>query len=425
MEIKVIKTETDFFDIVKNNKYVVVDFFSTDCPPCEKLAPIFERLAIKYTGFQFIKIHRQENRPLAQTLGVSGSPTLLFYINGELQNNRLSGEIAETDFVAILEKISPTRKIRKNKATSEIHDLCIIGTGPAGLTAAVYASRYKIDHVLVGELTGGLMTSSHKICNYPSEIEISGMDLTKKMWDHVNQLQTPFKNTGVTQISKKRAGYELVLSNEEVILTKTILLATGTKHKHLNIENESKLIGRGISYCATCDAAFYTNKTVAVIGGSDSASTAALYLADIAKDVYQIYRGEELRGETAWIDQVKNNLKIKLILNSDITSIQGDQKLESIEIKNISNEISKIVLDGLFVEIGSEPDPILINQLKLKTDEKGYIKTKADQTTNKKGIWAAGDITTGSNSFRQIVTACSEGAIATQDIFKYLKITAL
>jgi thioredoxin reductase (NADPH) len=421
MEIKIIKTEADFNNIINNTKFVVVDFFSTDCPPCEKLAPIFEHLAKQYLNIQFIKLHRQENRPLAQSLGVSGSPTLLFYINGELQDYRLSGEISENDFVAILEKISPATKKTTDKKAAETHDLCIVGTGPAGLTAAVYASRYKIDHVLVGELTGGLMTSSHKICNYPSEIDISGMALTKKMWDHVSYLHSPFKNAGVTQITKKRFGYALTLSNDEVIFARTILLATGTKHKHLNIENESKLVGRGISYCATCDAAFYSDKIVAVIGGSDSASTAALYLADIAKEVYQIYRGDELRGETAWIDQVKSHPKIKLLLKTEIISIKGEQKLEGIEIQTENGEKNLISLNGLFVEIGSEPDPVLINQLKLKTDDKGYINTKPDQSTNRRGVWAAGDITTGSNSFRQIITACSEGAIATQNIFKFLK----
>jgi thioredoxin reductase (NADPH) len=168
---------------------------------------------------------------------------------------------------------------------------------------------------------------------------------------------------------------------------------------------------------------FYRNKTVAVVGGSDSANTAALYLAEVATKVYQIYRGNALRGETAWIDQIKKNPKIELVLNTNITEFVGEKSLEAIKIDRTYNDQSELKIDGLFIEIGSDPDLKLMQQLGLQTSDKGYIVTQPDQTTSRPGIWAAGDITTNSNQFRQIVTACSEGAIAAESIFKHLQKT--
>ncbi|MEA2097872.1 MAG: FAD-dependent oxidoreductase [Patescibacteria group bacterium] len=299
-------------------------------------------------------------------------------------------------------------------------DLCIIGNGPAGLTAAIYAARYGIKQVLVGDLPGGLMTSSHKICNYPSEKEISGMELSQKMVDQVNFLSVPQIMAQVKSISKIDDSYQLDLSNGENIIAKTILIATGTKHRHLNLSREKELIGKGVSYCATCDGMFYKNKVVAVVGGSDSANTSSLYLSQVANMVYQIYRKDALRGETAWINQIKNNQKVKVIYNNEITELIGEEKLLAIELKNEFEGKTKIIIDGLFIEIGSEPDLNLSKQLNLKTDKGGYILTNQDQITSQKGVWAAGDITTNSNSFRQIITACAEGAIATENIFKFL-----
>ncbi|MEA1937379.1 MAG: FAD-dependent oxidoreductase [Patescibacteria group bacterium] len=299
-------------------------------------------------------------------------------------------------------------------------DLCIIGNGPAGLTAAVYAARYGINQVLVGDLPGGLMTSSHKICNYPSEKEISGMELSQKMIDQVNFLSVPQIMAQVKSISKIDNSYQLDLSNGENIITKTILIATGTKHRHLNLSREKELTGKGVSYCATCDGMFYKNKVVAVVGGSDSANTSSLYLSQVADMVYQIYRKDALRGETAWINQIKNNQKVKVIYNNEITELIGEEKLLAIELKNEFEGKTKITIDGLFIEIGSEPDLNLSKQLNLKTDRGGYILTNPDQITSQKGVWAAGDITTNSNSFRQIITACAEGAVAVENIFKFL-----
>jgi len=377
-------------------------------------------MAEVFPSVLFVKAFRQENRDLAKSLDVSGSPTLLFFKDGKLLESRLSGDIEESDLKNILQSLSSENNSDLNTETkSEIqkYDLAIIGNGPAGLTAAIYGARYKINQILIGDLPGGLMTSSHKICNFPSEIEISGSDLAQKMHDQVIALEVPQKNTRINSISQLDGIYNLVLSNGENIQAKAILLATGTKHRHLDLPNEKSLVGRGVSYCATCDAMFYVDKVVAVIGGSDSANTAALHLAQVAKQVYQIYRGTSLRGETAWVDQVKANQKITVLYNTQVLEILGDKKVSGLKISNGT----ELELDGVFVEIGSEPDSTLSNQLSLKMTKGDYIITKENQMTSREGVWAAGDITTNSDSFQQIITACSEGAVAAQSIFKYLR----
>jgi thioredoxin reductase (NADPH) len=302
-----------------------------------------------------------------------------------------------------------------------IIDLCIIGSGPAGMTAAIYASRYKVSQIIVGDMPGGLMTTSHSICNYPSAPGVSGMELSQKIFNQVKSMKVPHQFSLVVDIKEKNGVFHVLLASKEIILAKNILLATGTKHRHLNLANEKELTGKGVVYCATCDAMFYKDKVVAVVGGGDSANTASLYLAKVAKQVYQIYRGDSLRGEVAWIDQIKANKKITVIYNTEIKELIGENKLTAIKLNKDYNGSKKINLDGVFIEIGSEPDPTLIKKLALETDQKGYIITKENQQTSRQGVWAAGDITTNSNQFRQIITACSEGAIAAQDIFTSLQ----
>jgi thioredoxin reductase (NADPH) len=418
MEITYLKNSEELEILKKEYSIVVLDFYSDDCPPCEQLAPIYENAAKSFPLVKFIKAFRQEHRELAESLEVTGSPTILFFKNGQLHNERLSGFIEEPEFIKQLQLLGGKLESLESKTTQ--YDLCIIGNGPAGLSAAVYAGRYKINQVIVGDLPGGLMTSSHKICNFPSEIEISGADLSQKMFDQVSAMNIPHKFTRVEKIEEDGNIFRLTLSNKEIIIAKTILLATGTKHRHLELPKEKELTGKGISYCATCDALFYTNKVVSVIGGSDSANTAALYLAKVASHVYQIYRKDALRGEVAWIDQIKENEKITVLYNTQVTEIIGEEKVTGVKLSQPFNNSNLLEVDGIFVEVGSEPEQTLINQLELAT-ENSYITTSPEQKTSRPKVWAAGDITTGSNSFRQIITACSEGAIAAENIFQHLQ----
>ena len=301
------------------------------------------------------------------------------------------------------------------------YSLIIIGAGPAALTASIYASRYRLDHLIIGESLGGLASEAHKICNFPTEQEISGMGIVEKMKKHGELLGVSLLLDKVTDIEQKRKAFKIITQGGKLFLAKTLLLAVGTKRRQLNLPNENKFIGKGVSYCATCDAMFYQNKTVAVVGGSDSANTASLYLAEIAKKVYQIYRKNKLRGETAWIDQITINKKIEVIYNTEVVGLDGKEKLEKVILSKPYKGQTELVTDGLFIEIGTIPQKNLVNKLSLETNEKGYIKVSPDQKTSCSGIWAAGDITTASNNFCQIITACSEGAIASESIFKFIQ----
>jgi len=171
------------------------------------------------------------------------------------------------------------------------YPLIIIGAGPAGLTASIYASRYHLDHLIIGESLGGLAFEAYKICNFPTEQEISGQKLIEKFNQQIQSLKTPLLTDKVIDISQDKEMIKIVSQKGQIFWAEAVLLAIGTKNRHLNLPEEDKYIGRGISYCATCDAMFYQDKVVAVVGGSDSANTASLYLADIARQVYQIYRG--------------------------------------------------------------------------------------------------------------------------------------
>jgi len=298
------------------------------------------------------------------------------------------------------------------------YSLVIVGAGPAGLTASIYASRYKLNHMVIGETLGGLAFTAHRICNFPTEKEISGADLVAKMRDQVESMGASILIGRIVDISKKEEGFELKSDDGEVFWADTIILANGTEHRKMGLPDEEKYIGKGVSYCATCDAMFFRDKVVAVVGGSDSANTASLYLAELAKKVYQIYRGKELRGETVWVDKVKNNDKIEIIYETEIVGLKGDGKLEAVVLNQNNKEIK---VDGLFIEIGAIPHRDLADRLGLKVNERGYIEVTSDQRTSREGIWAAGDITSGSNNFHQIITACSEGAIAAENVFHFIQ----
>ncbi len=302
-----------------------------------------------------------------------------------------------------------------------MYDVAIIGAGPAGLNASIYAARYGLKPVVVGAIAGGLAGTTHEIGNWLGTEKIGGFELAQNMLTHAKSYHTPIIERIVEDVKAIADGFELKISGFDNIQAKTVLLATGTSHRHLGLPNETKFAGKGLSYCATCDGFFYRDKIVAVIGGNDSAAMSAAYLGDIARKVYLIYRSEPLRAEQVWRDTISKNPKIELVYNSVVDNVFGDEKVSSIKVLNASGISKEIEVDGVFIEIGSEPNSGLFKDLKIDCDNQGYIKIKNDCSTNVPGIWAAGDLSDGSNKFRQIITAASEGAIAAASISKYLK----
>lgn len=299
-------------------------------------------------------------------------------------------------------------------------DLAIVGAGPAGLNASVYASRYGMSNVVIGE-AGGLTTKTHEIGNWLGEEKIGGFEFAQKAEKHARSYGAQLENALVKAIKEENETFILALNNGKEIQAKTILLAMGTGHRHLGVPGEKELQGKGVSYCATCDGFFYRNKTVAVVGGGDSAAGAAVYMADIAEKVYMIYRGEKLRAEDFWIKAIEKNPKIELIYNTNVIEVKGENKIEEIILDKEYAGNKNIRLNGLFIEIGFNPNTLLAQGMGVDLDQEGYIKIDKEGMTSRKGIWAAGDVTDGSNKFKQIITAAAEGAIAANSIQKYLK----
>jgi thioredoxin reductase (NADPH) len=298
----------------------------------------------------------------------------------------------------------------------EHYDVCIVGGGPSGLTAAIYSARYGLHTALISKDIGGMANLAHKIENYPGFIG-SGFELMQKFKKQAEEFNTEFLSSEVSNISKDKTGFVIELKNARVVHSRSVIIALGTEKRKLNVRGEDKFLGKGLSYCATCDANFFKDKVVAVIGGSNSATKAARILSSIAKKVYIIYRGSELRADKIEIDSVKKDKKIKIIYNSIPSAIMGDKNVREIEIA-CSGEKELISVEGIFVEIGSIPLTAIAKKLKIHTDKEGYIEVNADMETNVPGVFAAGDSI--KSKLKQVVVAAAHGAIAGKSAFDYL-----
>lgn len=299
-------------------------------------------------------------------------------------------------------------------------DVAIIGGGPAGLTASIYASRYKLKHQVFASEIGGYLNEIHKIENYPGLLGISGVELAQKFSSHVKDLGGEIVTEEIVKIEKENNHFQLTTGNQNQIKAKMVIFAGGTKARKMNVPGEEQFLGKGVSYCATCDAPFFKDKNVIVIGGGNSAAVASLILSQHASLVKLFYRGEELKCAPAFIEQMESNPKIEIFCCTTLEEIKGDSIVREVIIKE-GGKTKTIKTDGVFIEIGSDPNLEPISNLKIETDSKGYIKTNPDQSTSVEGFYAAGDITTNSNGFRQIITAAAEGAIATLSVFEKLK----
>lgn len=290
------------------------------------------------------------------------------------------------------------------------YDVIIVGTGPGGLTAAVYSYRYNLKTLVIGQLPGGYVGLTHKICNFPGDKGISGPELAMKMFSHVQDIDVDLKQEAVMSISGKNNNF-VVKTDKTEYHGKKVIIATGTEHRKLGLEGEEKFFGRGISYCATCDAGFYKDKVAGVVGGGNSALTAAILLSKYAKKVYLIYRGKEFsKGEPRWVDEVSKDPKIKILFEKEIKKIKGSEKFEGV----VLDDDKELKLEGIFIEIGSIPNIKLAEELDLELEGLS-IKVDGEKRTNVKGVYAAGDVT--NTPFKQILTAQADGAIAAHSAY--------
>ena len=304
---------------------------------------------------------------------------------------------------------------------AEINNVIIIGSGPAGYTAAIYAARANLKPILVsGFQPGGQLTITTDVENYPGyEDPIQGPWLMDQMQKQAAHVGTEIINSQVTEVFLNEDVKKLNLDNGTTLNAKTVIISTGAQARWLGLENESKFQGHGLSACATCDGFFFKDKEVAVIGGGNSAAEEALFLTKFATKVYLIHRRDKLRAEKILQDRLKENSKIEFIWNSEVTKFNGNGDLESIDLLNKKdNQTSTLKIDGVFIAIGHDPATQLFKG-QLKMDDGGYIITDPDSTkTSIDGVFAAGDVK--DKIYRQAVTAAGMGCMAALEVEKYL-----
>jgi thioredoxin-disulfide reductase len=306
-----------------------------------------------------------------------------------------------------------------------VFDLISIGSGAAGLAAAVYAGRYRMSVLVFGVDFGGYTSIAGPIENYPGYKEIDGFDLMIKMKEQAEALGTVIKDERVVMVKRQDGCFIVTTEKGEDYCASTILIATGSEHRQLGLPNEKELTARGVHYCATCDGPAYTGKVVAMVGGGDGSVKGANLTAEYASKIYLIVRGKEVKAEPINFEHMKKLMedgKIELILENEVARIIGTTKLEKVVLKKEFNGSTDLVVDGLFVEIGSAPRNELAASIGVELDSRGYIQTTPMMETNIPGVFAAGDVINLFGSFKQDITSAAMGAVAATSAYGYYKI---
>jgi len=301
------------------------------------------------------------------------------------------------------------------------YDLVILGSGPAGITAGIYAMRARLDTLLLekGYVTGGQMLNTFEVDNYPGMPQVTGSELGAAFESHVRQLGLPIRQGEATKIIPD--GKDFCIETEgDTYHASAVIIATGTRHRLLNVPGEKELSGMGVSYCATCDGAFYKGKTVAVVGGGDAAVEDGIFLARICKKVYLIHRRDELRAAKILQERLLGLENVEVLWNHEVKEIAGDEHVTDVEVyDNQKNSRSRLAVDGIFIAVGVQPNSQALEQI-AATDRAGYFIAGEDCKTSTPGIFAVGDIRT--KTLRQIITAAADGANAVTSVLEYVEI---
>lgn len=298
----------------------------------------------------------------------------------------------------------------------EIYDLIILGTGPAGMAAAIYAGRYGMKTLVIGNTVGGTANLAGEVENYPG-FTGTGVDLMKKFEEQAKSFGAIFEIGNIDKIEKIDNEFKVSVGDRE-FFGRSVISGLGSKHRKLEIPGEKKFLGKGVSYCATCDGNFFRGKTVAVVGGSDSAAKAAIYLSDICEKVYVSYRKEKMRCDAINLKKIEATDNIEIIYNSKPIEIVGDVKVSGLKLELQDGE-RVLEVDGIFVEIGATPVTDIFADLGVELED-GYIKVDREGRTSVAGLFAAGDV--ANNPFKQIITAAGDGSVAAKSAYNYVKV---
>ena len=297
---------------------------------------------------------------------------------------------------------------------SDIFDTIIIGAGSAGLPAGMYASRYKLSNIIIGEIPGGALATSHCVENWPGVQSESGKSIMESFADHARSAGSTILQERVETVAKNgEYNFTVTTTSGTEYKSKTVILATGNQYKKLGVPGEIEFIGQGVSYCATCDGNFFRGLSVAVVGGGNTAITEALYLAEIAREVHIFVRTDKVRAEDIWVEKAKQHSNIIFHYFTEVAEIQWDMMgMRSVLLKDGST----LPLDGIFIAVGNVPYTGLVDHLSPEKDAEGCIVVDKRQETTVKWLYAAGDVTTNSNKFRQTIMSAAEGCLAANSV---------
>ncbi|MBI5398607.1 FAD-dependent oxidoreductase [Candidatus Woesearchaeota archaeon] len=307
---------------------------------------------------------------------------------------------------------------KNNNANSDLYDIICIGGGPAAYSAAIYAARFNMKTSVIAKEKGGLLITTHLVENYPGFPSVTGLGLMQEIEKHVKYFNVQIHENEVTNLEKK-GNIFIVTAREETYKTKTVLIGTGSKHRQLEVPGNKELYGKGVSYCATCDAPFFKKKTVAMVGGADSAVKEATLLAEFAAKVYVIYRGKEVHPEPITLKRALAMPNIEFINETNVVSIHGNNRVEYIMLDKPYKGSNKLELQGVFVAIGQVPVTELAKQAGAKLNERGEVIIDRYARTSVPGLYAAGDC--GDTQFKQAIISAAEGVYGAWQAFEYVQ----
>lgn len=405
-----------FNQLMSSDKPVLVDFWAPWCVYCRKISDAYDRIAEQYEGrIEVVKVNIDDNQALAEQEQIEIIPTLVLYQNGEAL-----GSIVAPESKAMIEAfIGENIKEEKEEKPQHVYDMVIVGGGPGGYTAALYAARAGLDALVVEKLSaGGQMALTHQIDNYPGfEDGVDGFELSEKMQRQAHRFGAKTEYAEVVKLDLA-AEPKAVHTSEGVIYGKTIVYAAGAGPRKLGVPKEDELTGRGVAYCAACDGMFYKGKTVVVVGGGNSAAADALLLSRVAKKVIVVHRRDALRATKVYHEPLEKAENVEFRWNSVVEELLHGDRLTGLRLRNVvSGEVSELACDGVFISVGRKPATALIEG-QLTLDPSGYIAADETTRTNIPGVFAVGDVRV--KQLRQVVTAVADGAVAVHMAEEYL-----
>ena len=305
---------------------------------------------------------------------------------------------------------------------TKLYDTIIVGSGPAGLTASIYCSRYKLNHLIFGEVIGGQFVNSVGVENYPGFTSISGPDLAQAFKKHAESYGVKIRQERVKGIRKEDKVFTVVTETGDSSKARSLILAMGRKYRWLNIPGEKEFVGKGVSYCATCDAPLFKGKEVAIVGGGNAAVAASVHAAAFAKKVYLIHRRDQYRADPIWVERMRATKNVEEVLSRQVREIRGGKTVKEVVLDKPHKGKKMLEIQGVIIEIGLEPVSELAQALGVELDKQGSIKINPDHSTNIPGVFAAGDIAQlpGAVRLNQIINSAGDGAEAAAAAYQYL-----